>query len=90
MANNEFGDYIRREREAKKLNMSELARRTGITPQYVRDIEAGIRVPGEDKIEKLIEVLNLDEYETFKLADKIPIWALEAAKREYFASGGKK
>ncbi len=84
-----FGEYIAAGRKAKKLRKSELARRVGIVHQYVTDIESGRVIPSEDKIERFIGVLELNEYDTFKLADKLPVWAMEDAKQAYFKHGGK-
>jgi transcriptional regulator with XRE-family HTH domain len=82
----EFAEHIRLARDLKKLSKSELARRVGITPQYMMDIERGKMIPAEDKIEKFVEVLDLDEYVTFKMVDKIPTRILNQAKKAYFNS----
>ena len=79
-----FADHIKAGRTEKNLSRSEMARRVGITPQYAMDIERGLAIPSEDKIEKIVEVLSLDEKTTFRLADKIPIRYYEEAKRKYF------
>lgn len=79
-----FGHHIKEARIVKYLSKSELARRAGITPQYITDIETDRIVPSEDKIERLIEALELDEKETFKIADKIPLRVFEKAKENYF------
>ncbi|WP_336784092.1 helix-turn-helix transcriptional regulator [Paenibacillus illinoisensis] len=86
---NKFGEHIAAARKAKKLTKSEAARRVGIVPQYMTDIEIGRVIPNEDKIERLVSVLELDEYDTFKLADKIPLWAMEEAKIKYFSQRGE-
>jgi transcriptional regulator with XRE-family HTH domain len=79
-----FGELIHLARLAKHINKSELARRVGITPQYVTDIESNRTVPSEQFIEILVGVLDLEEKETFKLADKLPPRILEKARKEYF------
>jgi transcriptional regulator with XRE-family HTH domain len=84
MNNMTFADLIKSKRAEKNLSRSEMARRVGITPQYAMDIERGNVVPNEDKIESLINVLELDERITFKLADKIPLRVYEQAKLDYF------
>jgi transcriptional regulator with XRE-family HTH domain len=81
-----FALHIQKGRNAKGLRKSELARRLNITPQYLSDIENG-SIPSEEVIEKLVEVLELDEKETFKLADKLPIRVLSKAKLEYYYGG---
>jgi transcriptional regulator with XRE-family HTH domain len=82
--NNTFADLIKNKRAEKNLSRSEMARRAGITPQYAMDIERGRVVPNEDKIESLVDVLELDERIAFKLANKIPLRVYEQAKEEYF------
>ena len=79
-----FAELIIQGRKSLNLTRSELARRLGITPQYAMNIERGFAIPSEDKIERLIELLDLDEKTTFKLADKIPQRVYEQAKKEYF------
>lgn len=84
MHKQEFATYIRLARLAKKLNKSEFARRVGIPPQYVTDIESGRAIPSEDKLEKVAGVLDLDAREVFRVANKLPKHIIEQAKREYY------
>jgi transcriptional regulator with XRE-family HTH domain len=79
-----LGEYIKLARLGKSLSKSELARRAGITPQYVTDIETNRVTPSEDKIEKLVGVLELEEVKTFRMADKVPSRILDKAKKEYY------
>lgn len=81
-----FADYIIAKRSEVKPNLSrsEMARRCGFTPQYAMEIERGNMIPTEDKIEALVNVLELDEKLAFKLADKIPTRIYDKAKEEYF------
>jgi transcriptional regulator with XRE-family HTH domain len=79
-----FGDYIVTARSAKNLSRSELARRVGITPQYMMDIERGRIIPNEEKISKLVEVLGCEEKVLFKLADKLPLRIIEKIKKKYY------
>jgi transcriptional regulator with XRE-family HTH domain len=83
----EFGRFIEDSRKHKGLSKSELARRLSITPQYMADIEKGRMIPSEEKIEKLVTALELNEKEAFKLADKLPLRVLAEAKEEYFKHG---
>jgi transcriptional regulator with XRE-family HTH domain len=83
---NTFGELVKLKRAEKNLSRSEMARRAGFTPQYAMDIERGNIVPNEDKVERLVNVLDLDERLAFKLADKIPTRVYKSAKEEYFKS----
>lgn len=84
MNNMTFADLIKLKRAEKNLSRSEMARRVGITPQYAMEIERGSMIPNEDKIESLVNVLDLDEKLAYQLADKIPTRIYEQAKNEYF------
>ncbi|HLI46978.1 MAG TPA: helix-turn-helix transcriptional regulator, partial [Geobacterales bacterium] len=77
-------EYIIAKRAEKNLSRSEMAKRAGFTAQYAMEIERGRMIPAEDKIEDLINVLDLDEKTAFKLANKIPIRIYEKAKEEYY------
>lgn len=79
-----FGDYVKFARLEKHLSKSELARRVDIVPQYVTDIENGRLVPSEEKIDKLVGILELDEALAFKLADKLPTRLIENLKQEFY------
>ncbi|MED1864784.1 helix-turn-helix transcriptional regulator [Fictibacillus nanhaiensis] len=83
----EFGRFIEMSRNQKGLSKSELARRLSITPQYMADIEKGRMIPSEEKIEKLVKTLELNEKEAFKLADKLPLRVLAEAKQHYYKHG---
>lgn len=79
-----FADLIKARRSELNLSRSEMARRAGFTPQYAMEIETNNKIPTEDKIEALVNVLELDEKIAFKLANKIPTSVYEKAKEEYF------
>lgn len=83
-----FGEYIRLARMQKDWKRAELARRLEITPQYLMTIEKeDDKIPSEEIIERMVSVLDLDEKETFLLADKVPTRILRQAKIDYF--GGR-
>jgi transcriptional regulator with XRE-family HTH domain len=84
---NKFGHFIEISRKDKGLSKSELARRLSITPQYMADIERGRMIPSEEKIEKLVTALELNEREAFQLADKLPLRIIDEAKQQYYKHG---
>jgi transcriptional regulator with XRE-family HTH domain len=55
-----LGEQIRRARVAESLGLRELARRVDKSPSYVSDIEYDRRVPSEETLVALCEVLHLD------------------------------
>lgn len=50
----------------------------------MRDIEDNRTVPSEEKLEAMVNVLDMRETTAFKLADKLPLRITEKAKKEYF------
>jgi transcriptional regulator with XRE-family HTH domain len=59
MADNSLGDYVRDGRTALNMRLRELARRLEVTPSYVSDIENNRRVPSEEVLTRIANVLNL-------------------------------
>jgi transcriptional regulator with XRE-family HTH domain len=82
--NKTFADYVKFHRAKLNISRNELARRVGVTPQYLMDIERERGIPNEDKIEKLVEVLQGDRREAFQLADKLPLDVIEKIKNAYY------
>lgn len=59
MADNSLGDFVRDGRFALNMRLRELARRLEVTPSYVSDIENNRRVPSEEVLTRIANVLNL-------------------------------
>ncbi len=55
-----LGDVIRDARVAREFTLRTLADRIGKTPSYLSDIENARRVPAEDVLRALADVLGLD------------------------------
>ena len=69
---NEFGKYIRGEREANKITLRKFADQIGVTPTYVSKIERGeFKPPAEELIRKIARTLVLNEDKLLGLADKV-------------------
>jgi transcriptional regulator with XRE-family HTH domain len=66
-----FGQYVEMKRKEKKINLRKLAELLdNMAPAYLSDIEKGHRYPPDkDKIEKIIEVLQLTQEEANTLYD---------------------
>ena len=64
-----FGELVRQYRGNKTLK--ELSNEIGITSAYLSDIEKGNRFPSKDKLDKLINVLNLKNKEKNKFYDLV-------------------
>jgi transcriptional regulator with XRE-family HTH domain len=58
--NKSLGDVLRKARVARNLSLREFAKRVGITPSYLSDIENDRRVPAEEVLRALSKELDLD------------------------------
>jgi transcriptional regulator with XRE-family HTH domain len=54
-----LGDVIRRQRELQELSLRELARMSGVSNPYLRQIERGMRDPSEDVVEAIATTLDV-------------------------------
>lgn len=54
-----FGERLRRIREERKLNQSELAERTGFQPSAISHFESGRRAPSLENLTKLADALSI-------------------------------
>ena len=60
----EFGKFIEKKRKAMNKTLRGFAAELEIAPAYMSDIEKGHRYPPDkDKLEKMAELLNLNEKE---------------------------
>jgi len=65
-----FGAFIKEKRLEKGINLRKLAELLELAPAYISDIENGNRnSPSPDKMEKLVEVLGLNEDERNEMYD---------------------
>ena len=65
-----FGAFIKEKRLKKGINLRKLAELLELAPAYISDIENSNRnSPSPDKMEKLVEVLGLNEDEKNEMYD---------------------
>ena len=65
-----FGTFIKEKRLEKGINLRKLAELLVLAPAYISDIENGNRnSPSPDKMEKLVEVLGLNDDERNEMYD---------------------
>lgn len=65
-----FGDFIARKREEKKITLREMARKLDITPPYLSDVEKDRRNPFDiEKLEYIAQILLLSEEEKRMMLD---------------------
>lgn len=66
---NDFGEYLRKLREAQKLSLREMAAKTGVSVSYITQIENGKRkAPGPEVLKKLAPAYNVPVRELLKAA----------------------
>lgn len=72
MANtNGLGDVLREARNKAELSLRALAKKLDITPSYISDIENDRRVPSEDVLHQLADVLKLKFDDLMALAGRV-------------------
>jgi ribosome-binding protein aMBF1 (putative translation factor) len=54
-----LGDNIRDAREKAELGLRELARKAGISPSYLSEIESGISIPGSVILQRISKALRV-------------------------------
>ena len=66
----DFGKFIETKRKSKRLTLRGLASALEIAPAFMSDIEKGHRYPPQkDKLQKMAEILSLNEDDTHKMYD---------------------
>ena len=68
--NTSLGEVIRKARVATGRSLREFARALDITPSYQSDIENDRRVPSEEVLKKIAELLSLNYEELMALAGR--------------------
>jgi len=68
-----LGTFIRRARDQKDISLREFARRVGVSPAFVSDIELGRRFPSDDMLEKIADVLGSELTTLRKLDTRAPV-----------------
>ena len=72
-ANGEFGDRLRRLREARRLSLRRLARLVAVSPSYLSRIERShVPPPSERTIAKIARTLMIDPDDLLATAGRIP------------------
>lgn len=82
MANSEsLGDVLREARGRADLSLRDLAKKLGITPSYISDIENDRRVPSEEVLGQLAGALGLELDELMAKAGRVGDQAERYLKR---------
>src|SRR5262245_53348906 len=67
-----FGEFVRREREAKEIGLREMAKMIGVSPTYLSKIERDeFPPPAEDKVRKIATIIGCDADELLARAGRV-------------------
>ena len=69
MKNKDFSKLIKEFRERKGLSKSEFARKIGVSAPLISNVESGMIILSDDRIDLATKVLNLNEEENLELKD---------------------
>ena len=68
----QFGEFVRRAREAKEIGLREMAKMIGVSPTYLSKIERDeFPPPAEDKVRKIAEIIGCDADELLARAGRV-------------------
>src|SRR3954468_4006635 len=67
-----FGGFVRREREAREIGLREMAKMIGVSPTYLSKVERDeFAPPAEDKVKAIAVILGQDPDELLALAGRV-------------------
>ena len=68
-----FGQYVRRRRMEHKFTLREFARKVGISPTYMSQVEQDVADPSTaERVRKMAELLNESVDELIAMAGRLP------------------
>jgi transcriptional regulator with XRE-family HTH domain len=72
MSRERFGEFVRREREAKEIGLREMAKMIGVSPTYLSKVERDeFSPPVEDKVRAIAKIINCDADELLARAGRV-------------------
>ena len=72
MSGERFGEFVRREREAKGIGLREMAKMIGVSPTYLSKVERDeFPPPVEDKVRAIAKIINCDADELLARAGRV-------------------
>ena len=67
-----FGEFVRREREAKEIGLREMAKMIGVSPTYLSKVERDeFPPPAEDKVKEIAKIIGCDADELLARAGRV-------------------
>jgi transcriptional regulator with XRE-family HTH domain len=83
MSGERFGEFVRREREAKDIGLREMAKMIGVSPTYLSKVERDeFPPPAEDKVRAIANIIRCDVDELLALAGRVSSDVAEIIKRQ--------
>jgi transcriptional regulator with XRE-family HTH domain len=77
-----FGEFVRREREAKGIGLREMARMVQVSPTYLSKIERDeFLPPAEDKVKAIAEIIGFDVDDLLARAGRVATDLSDIIKR---------
>jgi transcriptional regulator with XRE-family HTH domain len=71
-ARERFGEFVRREREAKEIGLREMARMIGVSPTYLSMVERDeFPPPAEDRVKAIAATIGCDADELLARAGRV-------------------
>jgi transcriptional regulator with XRE-family HTH domain len=82
MAGKKFGAFVRREREARKIGLREMAKKVGISPTYLSKVERDeFPPPAEDKVKAIAKIIECDADDLLARAGRVSTDISDIIKR---------
>src|ERR1700726_921238 len=77
-----FGQFVRREREAKGIGLREMSKMIGVSPTYLSKVERDeFPPPAEDKVKSIAAIIKVDVDELLARAGKVASELSDIIKR---------
>ena len=82
MSGEKFGEFVRREREAKEIGLREMAKMIGVSPTYLSKVERDeFAPPAEGKVKAIAKIIGCDTDELMARADRVSSDLADIIKR---------
>src|SRR4051812_6454453 len=81
-AEERFGAFVRREREAREIGLREMAKMIGVSPTYLSKVERDeFAPPAEDKVKAIAKVIECDADDLLARAGRVSTDIADIIKR---------
>jgi transcriptional regulator with XRE-family HTH domain len=82
MSREKFGEFVRREREAKEIGLREMAKMIGVSPTYLSKVERDeFKAPTEDKVRTIARIIGCDADDLLARAGRVSADLSDIIKR---------